>query len=217
MPAALESLGDAARRRPIEVDVPETLPAGRHRPGAGRAGARQPGRQRRRRGRPTGSPVRDRGRRGRRRPAHPGRRPRPGRPAGRPRADLPALPAAGRQSNGAGVGLGLAVARGFVEAVGGELTRRGHAGRRHHDGHHAPAADPRADRGGAGVTRSTGRGAGRRRRAADPPGAGHQPARPAATRSTSPPPARRRSTSRRATTPTSSCSTSACPASTGSR
>ena len=60
-------------------------------------------------------------------------------------------------------------------------------------------------------------GAGRRRRGADPPGAGRQPARPAATTSTSPRRASRRSSWPPATTPTSSCSTSGCRASTGWR
>ena len=41
----------------------------------------------------------------------------------------------GDRSNGSGVGLGLAVARGFVEAMGGEIAGRGHARRRRHHGH----------------------------------------------------------------------------------
>ena len=40
----------------------------------------------------------------------------------------------GDRSNGSGVGLGLAVARGFVEAMGGAHRGRGHARWRRHDG-----------------------------------------------------------------------------------
>ena len=40
----------------------------------------------------------------------------------------------GDRSNGSGVGLGLAVARGFVEAMGGEHRGRGHPRRWRHDG-----------------------------------------------------------------------------------
>ena len=38
------------------------------------------------------------------------------------------------QADGAGVGLGLAIARGFVEAMGGELAIEDTPGRRHDDG-----------------------------------------------------------------------------------
>ena len=106
--------------------------------------------------------------------------------------------------NGSGVGLGLAVARGFVEAMGGEIAVE--------------------DTPGGGVTmvislrrrRRMTRGAGRRRRAADPARARHQPARARLRRR---PRARRRARarrSRRATTPTSSSSTSGSRASTAS-
>ena len=218
MPAALESLGDVARRRPIEVDVPETLPRVDTDPAlveralvnlVANAVAWSP----------DGLAGPHRGRRGRPRPPHPGRRPRAR------RARPPTATASSSRSSGSatgrtapGVGLGLAVARGFVEAVGGELDRRGHAGRRHDDGHHAPAPDPgRTGRGGAGVSDARRSGARRRRRAADPPGARHQPQGPRLRGRPGRPRARRRSTSRPATTPTSSCSTSASPASTASR
>ena len=109
--------------------------------------------------------------------------------------------------NGTGVGLGLAVARGFVEAMGGELTVE--------------------DTPGGGMTmvvsmplvRDVSREprAGRRRRAADPPRPRRSTSGRAATRSIWPRPASRRSSSRRATIPTSSCSTSVSPASAASR
>ena len=44
----------------------------------------------------------------------------------------------GDNPNGAGVGLGLAVAKGFVNAVGGELVIEDTPGGGLHDGHHHP-------------------------------------------------------------------------------
>ena len=44
----------------------------------------------------------------------------------------------GDTASDTGVGLGLAVARGFVDAVGGELTVEDTPGRRRHDGHRSP-------------------------------------------------------------------------------
>jgi two-component system sensor histidine kinase KdpD len=121
VPAALESLGEVARRRPIDVDVPETLPRVDTDPAlveralvnlVANAVAWSP----------EGTPVRieagavghdlhirvvDRG---------------PGVPPGDRERIFQPFQRLGDRSNGAGVGLGLAVARGFVEAVGGELT-----------------------------------------------------------------------------------------------
>ena len=55
----------------------------------------------------------------------------PGIPVEQRDAGVPAVPAArDDRSNGTGVGLGLAVARGFVEAMGGDDHGRGHARRR---------------------------------------------------------------------------------------
>ena len=50
------------------------------------------------------------------------RRPRPGHPASTARAVFQPFQRLGDRSNGSGVGLGLAVARGFVEAMGGEIV-----------------------------------------------------------------------------------------------
>jgi two-component system, OmpR family, sensor histidine kinase KdpD len=121
VPRALEGLGDLARRREIEVDVPETLPRVDTDPAlveralgnlVANALAWAPDR----------SPVRieagavgddlhirvvDRG------PGVP--------PVERERIFQP-FQRLGDRSNGAGVGLGLAVARGFIEAVDGELS-----------------------------------------------------------------------------------------------
>ena len=118
----------AGRRRPGQPRAPgpgrdrvrrARPPPDRHRPGPDRAGGGQPGRQR-----PPprgGQGGAGRGRRGGRTGRHPGHRPRSGHPGRRPRPGLPAVPAAGRHDNRTGVGLGLAVSRGFAEAVGGEL------------------------------------------------------------------------------------------------
>ena len=48
----------------------------------------------------------------------------------------------GDRPHGDGVGLGLAVARGFVEAMGGELTVEDTPGRRAHDGARLPRRTP---------------------------------------------------------------------------
>ena len=136
VPSALAALPE----RPIAVvlDLPETLPRVRADAGlleravanvvdnalrvvaAGSAGAGRGG------GRaPPGRP--------------PGDRPRTGHPRRAAGPRLPAVPAPRRQSrNGTGVGLGLAVARGFVEAMGGEIDGRGHAGRRPDHGDQSP-------------------------------------------------------------------------------
>ena len=52
---------------------------------------------------------------------HPRRRPRPRHPARGPRPGLPALPAPGRPPRRHGVGLGLAVAQGFLTAMGATI------------------------------------------------------------------------------------------------
>ena len=130
VPAALRSIGSRADE--VDVDVAETLPRVVADPGlleraianvvqnalvhgVGGAGTR-----------------RRRGRRRRRRP--PRRRPWTRRPASGSRPHLRAVPAARRQPAGGSVGLGLAVARGFVEAMGGTRRGRGHARRRADDG-----------------------------------------------------------------------------------
>ena len=69
----------------------------------------------------------------------------------------------GDSAQGEGVGLGLAVAKGFVEAMGGEIEVEDTPGRRAHD--RAPAARP------ATMTPHPRR----RRRAAAPAGARHEP------------------------------------------
>ncbi len=51
--------------------------------------------------------------------------------------DLRTFSTTRRCPRGRGLGLGLAVARGFTEAMNGSLTRRGHAGWWAHDGHRA--------------------------------------------------------------------------------
>ena len=207
------------RRRPRSASLPrpgppsststcaETLPRGRGRPRPARAGRRQPRRQRARASRPPASRCAS--------------RPAPS-PAGSTCASSTRARASRRTTarrvfepfqrlgdspNGTGVGLGLAVARGFVEAMGGELTVEDTPGGGHHDGRRAcPAgrADDPAPR--------------RRRRAADPRGRsatnlrarGYEVDLAATGEEGAAPP-------RRSTTPTSSSSTSACPASTASR
>ena len=122
VPAALESLGDVARRRPIEVDVPETLPRVDTDPALVERALVEPGRERGRVG-ARRLPGPDRGGGGRAATSTSGSStvapvcP----PADRDRIFQP-FQRLGDRSSGAGVGLGLAVARGFVEAVGGELT-----------------------------------------------------------------------------------------------
>ena len=120
VPAALASLGD---RAPCGVDDRRArdAAAGRRRRRAARAGRRQPRRQRDRAGRrPT--PGAGRGRRVARPRRPPGRRPRAGhRPREREQVFQP-FQRLGDVERGTGVGLGLAVARGFVEAMGGELS-----------------------------------------------------------------------------------------------
>ena len=148
VPAALESMGDAgAAPRGRVLDVPETLPRVDTDPAlveralanlVANALAWSP----------EGSPVRieagavghdlhlrviDRG---------------PGVPRDGPRADLPALPAARRpferRGRWPGPGRGAGVRRGGRRRALG----RGHARRRHHDGHHAAARVPGGTRGG---------------------------------------------------------------------
>jgi two-component system sensor histidine kinase KdpD len=127
VPAAIVALGDVARRHPIELEVPEALPVVDTDPGLveralvnliANAVAWSP----------EGTPVRvevgavgqelhirviDRG------PGVP--------PADRERILHP-FERLGDRSNDAGVGLGLAVAQGFVQAVGGELVVEDTAG-----------------------------------------------------------------------------------------
>ena len=90
-----------------------------HRPGPARAGGGQSGGQRSDPRRWHRSPHRSGG--GGRPGRHPGHRPRPGhRPEDRDRIFQP-FQRLGDSASRGGVGLGLAVARGFVEAVGGDL------------------------------------------------------------------------------------------------
>ena len=92
------------------------------------------------------------------------RRPRARRPRRRARPAVPAVPALERPSPGGGLGLGLSVAKGFIEAMGGALVADGTPGggltmrMRLPLAHHDPG--PR-----------------RRRRARPAPGAGDQPPR----------------------------------------
>ena len=196
VPAALESLGDVARRRAIEVDVPETCPAVDADPALRRAGARQPHRQRASAWAPEGTPVRIEAGAVGPRLAHPGRRPGARRPAGRPRADLPALPAARRpverRRGRARASPWPAGSSRRSAASSPPRTRRAAARRWSSRCRSRPGP---TGRGGAGIDRrrrstgcswstTSGRSGGRW-----PP-----TSRPAATRSTWPPPARRPST-----------------------
>ena len=199
MPAAL-----AQPRRPTarRVDVAETCRAWSP-TAAARAGAREPGRERARvvaAGHAAASTGGRRRRRGR--PAD--RRPRPGHPAAPNATGSSSRSSASATRRSAGVGLGLAVAQGFVEAMGGELRSRTRpaAGSRSSLGCEAADVTPRPRR---------------RRRAADPARARAPTCARGATTSTCA--GDRREGARRSrprTTPTSSSSTSACPASTGS-
>ena len=63
----------------------------------------------------------------------------PGIPIGRSRDEVfRPFQRLGDSPNGTGVGLGLAVARGFVVAMGGELTAEDTPGGGHHDGAQPP-------------------------------------------------------------------------------
>ena len=112
---------------PVAIDVPETLPTVSADARAAGAGAGQPRRQRRaprlRRWRRRGSPPA--------RSSHDGRGRvdirvidrGPGiRPIDRELVFQPFQRVVDHRADGSGVGLGLAIARGFVEAMGGELT-----------------------------------------------------------------------------------------------
>ena len=162
---ALDSLGPPLG--PLDVQVSERLPPvdGRSRPA--RAGRRQRGRRTRCGTRPTTTRCASR-------PARsattstcaiidqgPGVR-----PADRDRIFEP-FQRLGDRATGTGVGLGLAVARGFTDAMGGELVHRGHPRRRPHDRHraaHRARHGPDAARGSAdpSVAPVAGSGAGAR-------------------------------------------------------
>ena len=62
------------------------------------------------------------------------------RPADRELVFQPFQRVVDHQADGAGVGLGLAIARGFVEAMGGELAIEDTPGRRYDDGRQRAAA-----------------------------------------------------------------------------
>ena len=110
----------------------------------------------------------------------------------------------GDSPNGTGVGLGLAVARGFVEAMGGDLTAEDTPG----GGTTMVLSLPEAARGDPRSSSSMTRCA--------PPGPWPSACAPTATRSTSPTPGEEGLRPPPATTPTSSSSTSGSRASTGS-
>ena len=120
--ARARSQGCSARRRAWCVDVPETLPRVTADP-ALLERASPTSSTTRCAWSPADQPVRVVAGRGRTIASTSGSSttvPASRRPA---RAGLPAVPAARRQlASGDGVGLGLAVAQGFVEAMGGELT-----------------------------------------------------------------------------------------------
>ena len=139
VPAALASLSDRAQRcRRRRSREPA---ARRRRPGAARTSGRE---RRRQRGAALGpgTPVRVEAGGGRRSRRSARRRPRLRHPARATRtacssrSSASATPRATRAS-----GSGSRSRRGFVDAVGGELTRRGHTGRRRDDGHRSPDRD----------------------------------------------------------------------------
>jgi two-component system sensor histidine kinase KdpD len=121
VPAALESLGDVARRRAIDLEVPETLPRVDTDPAlveralvnlvANAIAWSPPDTPIRIEAGAVGSDLHirvvDRG---------------PGVPVVDRERIFQPFQRLGDRSNGAGVGLGLAVARGFVQAVGGDLS-----------------------------------------------------------------------------------------------
>ena len=197
-----------------DVGLDEVLAGGRRRADAGRSGRRRRRRdaatrasrrrvaraRHRQRGRERDRVVarhRARADRGVRGPASrgaPGGRPWSGHPAARREDVFRPFQRLGDRSNGSGVGLGLAVARGFVEAMGGRIAVEDTPGRRRHHGDQLWM--PRDAR------------PGRRRRAADPARPRHQPPRARLRRR---PRARRRARARRSprrTIPTSWSSTS---------
>ena len=129
-PARWRGLG-AATAAGVEVDVARDAAPRRRRPGAARAGRRQPGRQRPRLSPP--EPGADRGRRGRRPASTCGSSTGPGHPRRRPRAGVRAVPAP-RSTTATGVGLGPGRRPRLRRGDGRRARARGHARRRHHDG-----------------------------------------------------------------------------------
>ena len=176
VPAALASLGDRARHGRVDVDDPRDAAPRRRRSrpcsnGRSRTSSttRSHGRRRSSRSgsRPARSPseihlrVIDRG---------------PGIPVADRERMFEPFQRLGDRLDGAGVGLGLAVAQGFIRAVGGDLVPRRHTWRRHHDGR--ARCRSRSD--------GTPPGARGRRRAADPARARRRTSERGATRSTTP-------------------------------